>query len=215
MLRLESRGVEGDRLFAVRDSVGKLGSGKNTRRFRQIDGLLGFQASCSDDIAVVRFPSGKVLSGDSPSIHDALSSALGQSLVLAKEADIPHLDAGPVHLITTSSLEWLRAALPDAGIDARRFRPNIVVEWPEVGCVEQNWIGRKLRVGDDVCLRVTARTERCGMVALAQGMLPRRPSVLKHIAQFSSLKFGVYAQVEVPGTVRVSDKVLVDGSTES
>ena len=38
-LELNSRGVAGDRLHAVRDSEGKLGSGKDTRRFRHIEGL--------------------------------------------------------------------------------------------------------------------------------------------------------------------------------
>ncbi|MER5373021.1 MOSC N-terminal beta barrel domain-containing protein [Streptomyces sp. NPDC002553] len=43
--RLESVGVDepgllGDRLYAVRDAEGRFGSGKNTRRFRRMPGLL-------------------------------------------------------------------------------------------------------------------------------------------------------------------------------
>jgi uncharacterized protein len=34
-LTIDSRGVKGDRLFAVTDVDGKFGSGKNTRRFRK------------------------------------------------------------------------------------------------------------------------------------------------------------------------------------
>ncbi|WP_405420476.1 hypothetical protein [Streptomyces erythrochromogenes] len=34
------RGLVGDRLYAVRDGDGRFGSGKNTRRFRRMDGLL-------------------------------------------------------------------------------------------------------------------------------------------------------------------------------
>jgi uncharacterized protein len=34
-LTVEQRGVQGDRLYAVRDADGKFGSGKNTRRFRK------------------------------------------------------------------------------------------------------------------------------------------------------------------------------------
>ena len=33
------RGLAGDRLWAIRDGDGKLGSGKNTRRFRRMLGL--------------------------------------------------------------------------------------------------------------------------------------------------------------------------------
>ena len=44
-LDVDERGAKGDRLFAVRDADGKFGSGKTTRRFRKIDGLLGFRAA--------------------------------------------------------------------------------------------------------------------------------------------------------------------------
>src|SRR5688500_18132075 len=38
------RGLDGDRLWAVRDRDGKFGSGKNTRRFRRMPGLFGLRA---------------------------------------------------------------------------------------------------------------------------------------------------------------------------
>ena len=37
---VDARGLVGDRLYAVRDTEGKFGSGKNTRRFRRMPGLL-------------------------------------------------------------------------------------------------------------------------------------------------------------------------------
>ncbi|WP_223836253.1 MOSC N-terminal beta barrel domain-containing protein [Streptomyces venezuelae] len=39
-VEVDERGLAGDRLFAVRDADGRFGSGKNTRRFRRMDGLL-------------------------------------------------------------------------------------------------------------------------------------------------------------------------------
>jgi uncharacterized protein YcbX len=38
-VEVDQRGLVGDRLWAVRDADGKLGSGKNTRRFRRMPGL--------------------------------------------------------------------------------------------------------------------------------------------------------------------------------
>ena len=38
-LQIEARGAAGDRLYAVRDNQGKLGSGKNSRRHVRIEGL--------------------------------------------------------------------------------------------------------------------------------------------------------------------------------
>ncbi|WP_260613868.1 MOSC domain-containing protein [Streptomyces sp. WAC07061] len=37
---VDPRGLVGDRLYAVRDAEGKFGSGKSTRRFRRMPGLL-------------------------------------------------------------------------------------------------------------------------------------------------------------------------------
>ena len=56
---VNERGVEGDRLFAVRDLNGKFGSGKTTRRFRKIDGLFGFSASYHQDDPSIVFPDGR------------------------------------------------------------------------------------------------------------------------------------------------------------
>src|ERR1043166_1537665 len=94
-LALDARGVEGDRLYAIRDAGGKFGSGKSTRRFRRIDGLFGFTAVYEDDVPVITFPDGRRMRGDDPRVHDALSVALGQPVTLAREAAISHLDAGP------------------------------------------------------------------------------------------------------------------------
>ena len=58
-VEVAARGVRGDRLFAVRDAEGKFGSGKNTRRFRQIDGLFAFRASYSSEWPDITFPDGK------------------------------------------------------------------------------------------------------------------------------------------------------------
>ncbi|MGI9576534.1 MOSC domain-containing protein [Alloalcanivorax xenomutans] len=210
-LRMAERGVDGDRLFAVRDTEGKLGSGKNTRRFRKIEGLFRLQASYHHQVPHIRLPSGEVVAGDSPDIHQMLSEVLGLPVVLAREEVISHLDAGPVHLITSASLAWLSSALPTAHIDARRFRPNLVIDVPGADLVEQTWLGKRLRVGKEVELEVYAATERCGMVAFQQSELPQEPEVLRHIAQQVDLRFGVYAQVVVPGIVHLHDTVTLKG----
>ncbi len=53
------------------------------------------------------------------------------------------------------------------------------------------------------------------MVAFAQSELLEEPSVLRHIAQQATLKFGVYAQVVVPGVVRLNDSVTLNDQEES
>jgi hypothetical protein len=206
-LDVNARGVEGDRLYAVHDANGKFGSGKSSRRFCKIDGLFRFHAAYQGETPTIRFPDGRVMLGNAPGIDAALTAALGQPVTLAREAAISHLDAGPVHLLTTASLAWLRAALPGALVDERRFRPNVVIDVPGETQVERDWLGKTLAVGAEVRLRVLDPTERCVMVGLAQAELPDDGSVLQRLARDADACFGVYAEVLVPGRIRRDDGV--------
>ena len=208
-LELEARGFQGDRLFAVRDAEGKLGSGKNTRRFRSLDGLFGFSARYAGEWPEIAFPDGRQVQGNDPGVNDALSSALGTSVALVREAQVQHFDDGAVHLLTTASLDWLRTRLPESRIDERRFRPNLVVAAPGAGNPEQAWIGRTLRIGAGAALRITAPTERCRMTTLAQSDLPEDAKVLRCLAQEAGAQFGVYAEVVKPGRIAAGDAVVV------
>ncbi len=60
---VDRRGLVGDRLWAVRDEDGKLGSGKNTRRFRRMPGLFRLRGHSSDDP--------RSASGDDPRGHSS------------------------------------------------------------------------------------------------------------------------------------------------
>lgn len=206
---INERGVEGDRLFAIRTVEGKFGSGKNTRRFRHINGLFGFQAVYHGDVPEVTFPDGQTMRGDDSNIHRLLSNALGQPVTLTREGTVSHMDAGPVHLLTTAALTWLRTRLPEGVFDERRFRPNFLIDIPGATQVEQQWCGRILAIGDAVRVRISAPTERCGMVAFAQADVPNDPRVLRCITHDADLHFGVYADVIVPGRVMMGDRVQI------
>ncbi len=208
-LRVEERGVVGDRLFAVRDGQGKFGSGKNTRRFVKIDGLFNFRAVYDGSIPVITFPDGKSLRGDDPSIHSSLTEALNQPVTLAKEQLISHFDDSPVHLVTTASLDWLRAQLPGSVIDERRFRPNVLIETEGSGLVEHDWLGKRLLIGQSVMLEITHPTERCPMTNFAQPAIPEDKNIFARIGREADLKFGVYAKVILAGEVNSGEKVEI------
>lgn len=203
-LELEDRGVVGDRLYAIRDPDGKLGSGKSTRRFRRMDGLFDLAASYDEDIPTIRFPDGGTVRGDDPDIHAALSGFLRHPVALAREDAVPHFDAGPVHIVTTSALAWLRQRLPGRRIDPRRFRPNIVIDDVRDPMPDSAWLGQALAVGA-ARLRILEPTERCAMVTFAQEELEQAPEVLRTIAQEAGMLFGLYAEVVVPGEVKRGD----------
>lgn len=209
-LEIDTRGIKGDRLFALRDGDGKFGSGKNSRRFRGIDGLFTLRAKYSGDCLEIAFPDGRQMRGDDPRVPGILSEVLGVSVTLAREAEISHFDNGAVHLMSTAALAWLRSRLPDSRIDERRFRPNIVVTTPGIGQIERSWIGRTLRIGGEVKLRVTETTERCRMTTIEQLDLPDDPNVLRCLAQQSEMQFGVYAEVAEAGRIAHGDPVVID-----
>lgn len=207
------RGVDRDRLYAVRDVDGKFGSGKNTRRFRQIDGLFGFRASYASEWPDITFPDGRCMRGDDPQIHMALSDALGVAVTLVREDRVSHFDSGSVHLLSTGALAWLKSRLPESRVDERRFRPNILVAVNGDEPSERLWIDKVVRIGDEVKLKVTGQTERCRMTTLEQADLPDDPRVLRCIAQDAGLQFGVYAEVLAPGRISVGEAVTVERAT--
>lgn len=71
-------------------------------------------------------------------------------------------------------------------------------------------MGRRLRLGSAV-LEVTAATERCVMVGIAQPGLASDERILRLIAQEHDACFGVYASVIEPGTINLGDTVQVEG----
>lgn len=121
-------------------------------------------------------------------------------------------DEGAVHLVTTATLARLGEISPSSRFDPRRFRPNFVVEVPggDAGFVENDWIGKTLRVGGEVVLKVSGPCPRCVMTTLAQADLPHDPNVLRTAVRQNGGNVGVYAAVERPGRVRRGDVVSLD-----
>ena len=120
-------------------------------------------------------------------------------------------DLAVVHLLTTATIERLRALYPEGRFEVRRFRPNIVVATApdQQGFVENDWIGKTLAIGDEVRLRITGPCPRCVMTTLSQGDLPKDAGILRTAAQNNQANVGVYADVVKSGTVRRGDDVTL------
>ncbi len=118
-------------------------------------------------------------------------------------------DIAVVHLLTTATINHLRALYPRGRFEARRFRPNIVVSagGQEAGFAENDWIGRTVAVGGDVRLAITGPCPRCVMITLPLGDLPKDPGILRTAAQHNAVNVGVYASVASGGTIRRGDPV--------
>jgi uncharacterized protein YcbX len=198
------RGLVGDRLWAVRDPDGKLGSGKSTRRFRRMPGLFGFRAFAARPAPIVELPDGRRFAADDPAGHRAVGEVLGRTVTLAPETTVAHHDEGPVSLLTTASVRSL-AALSGGDVHPLRFRANLLIDTDGPGFPEDHWPGRRLRVGPQVVLRIVRPLTRCVMIDMAQGPAGERTDLLKTLAQHHGMTLGVFATVERPGRVAVGD----------
>jgi hypothetical protein len=121
-------------------------------------------------------------------------------------------DLGSLHLLTTATLVKLRELSPGTAFDARRFRPNMIVDTEgATGFVESDWPGKVIAIGDEVRIKVMMPTVRCVVTTRAQDDLPNDPAVLTTAAAHNSANVGVYAAVERGGTVRRGDAVELVG----
>lgn len=187
----------------------------------------------------IELPNGDIVESNDKNIGDTLTESFGRRVMLARPfdssvrfiGDIPDdikslkefdtffthtlpkqtfFDSGMVHVITTSTLEALHKLAPTSRIEARRFRPNLVIETPDVeGFVEDKWIGKTIAIGQEVQLKIVQQTKRCVMTTLEQGDLPKDPSVLRTLAQKNEGYFGVYAEIVTTGNVLIGDSVHI------
>lgn len=205
---VDARGVVGDRLYAVRDANGKFGSGKSTRRFRRMDGLLRLRS---------RYPGGlgdpELLDPDGKAVPDATAFLRGylarDDIEVAAEGEVPHFDELALSVLTTATLSWAQAAVPGATVDERRFRPNLLVRTAPGTrpFVEDDWLGRTALIGQELCVQFARSSERCVMVNEAQQELPHSPLLLKTVATSHDNKLGALATIARCGYVGMGDAV--------
>ena len=139
-------------------------------------------------------------------------------LSLGMAAPGTFFDLSSLHLLTTSTLDALRAADPDADFDVRRYRPNVLIDAGDDGFVENAWVNGTVAMGASAAAHVDLPTMRCVMTTLAQRDLPADRQTLRTIARANRIEIaglgmwacaGVYASVSAPGTIRLGDPVTI------
>lgn len=130
-------------------------------------------------------------------------------------------DYAALHLLTTSSIAAMQKLYPEGRFEVRRFRPNIVINTGNLsGFIENDWVGKTLKLGDTLRLRISDPCPRCVMPTLAQGDLAQDSGILKHavaknrpFVPFAGKELpsvGVYAQVIQAGWVKRGDTITVE-----
>jgi uncharacterized protein len=183
-------GVEGDRLVQVYDAEGRVVTA------RKRPALLGHRGSLGLDGA----PRVDGWPWSSPEAAAVIARAAGAAARLEHFAGEERFDVLPLLVATDGAI----AAL---GVDGRRLRPNIVVGGVE-GLAEREWPGRRLRIGG-VIVAVAQLRERCVMTTYDPDTQAQDPRVLRRIVREFGGTMALDCAVEVGGTVRVGDPVVL------
>ena len=143
--------------------------------------------------------------------NEAFSALLGTPVRLVRTDDPGGaIDASPVSILSDASLDELARQAGKNEVDGRRFRMLVHVAGTAPH-EEDEWLGRRVRIGEAV-VRVTMPDARCRMTTRNPETGVRDFDTLKAIKSYRGVRdkaidFGVYADVEEPGRVRVGDPV--------
>jgi uncharacterized protein YcbX len=230
--QVQRDGLVGDRSWGIRDEI----TGK-VLTARRAPGLLCASSTLTPDGApVLTLPTGETCQGPGAATDRSLSRWLGKSVSLVSVTEVPSgraeyfadatddsseaiewtmpperfVDSSPLLLLTTASLRTAAALYPAGDWQLRRFRPNLVVDVPGDGWVEDGWCGSsELRIGtarlqpEDPCVR-------CTMVTRPQPGLVEDRDIFRTIARHHRGLLGAWTSVSRPGDVHAGDEVMFD-----
>jgi len=157
---------------------------------------------------IVVTPSGAELDVVAPELAAELGAELGDRVGVIRN-DRGFFDTMPLSVVTTQTVAAL-SAMVGAALDARRFRPTLVIDGASAEPFREDaWVGHTLRIGG-LRVRIDQRDQRCVMVNVDPETTARSPSVLRAIARERDACLGVYGSTVEPGRVAIGDPVVID-----
>lgn len=164
----------------------------------------------AEDMALdIITPSGEIVSVDDPALIKLLAEGISEKNQLQLvRSDRALTDCRPVSLISLQTLRQIESEL-SMPIDKRRFRANIYFNFaPESGgFAEDDFVGRRLRIGSKATMMVLERDPRCKMISLDPDTGEHNPEVLKKVVQAHDNFAGVYCAVLVEGLLKKGDLI--------
>ena len=228
-IRLDSNGVSEDRRFFLVDETGRLVDGLIAGPIVQVEARTDPAAT----MLRLAFPDGTVVEdtitlgtpiqariyGRTATGHvvngpwaAALEEIAGRSLQVVRCDEVGGTRAGhPASLVTDGSLAELGRQLGTAAVDGRRFRMLIELDGGEPH-EEDTWVGQRVSLGEAI-LRISAPVPRCAMTThhpetgLADLDTLRAIMGYRGFGEGRDILFGVWGEVERPGTIRVGDEL--------
>jgi uncharacterized protein len=232
-------GVYGDRLFAFDSSASHKGfpffTGRDQRqmiryraRFRHPEKarrpanwneaqqlsptLTPISASTTDLMIDVETPDGKTFAIDDPAlIHHLRANVDGKHELTLLRSDKAINDCCPLSIFAVQSARKLGDET-GVNVDKRRFRANVYLDLNSGDAFEEdNFVGKSVRIGSKVVIKILQRDARCMMITLDPDTAEKSPAILKAVAQAHEGMAGVYAAVLSEGVIRRGDTVEIVG----
>lgn len=167
-------------------------------------------AEPEDMLLDVITPSGEVIAFEDPRLLEMLREGLrGENHLTVVRSNRALTDCRPVSLI---SLQTVRKIGEELGglLDARRFRSNIYVDLNvDEGFAEDQWVGRKMRIGPGAVIALLERDPRCKMISIDPDTGKHNPEILRKVAKNHGNFAGLYCAVLVEGVVSEGDQIVV------
>lgn len=160
----------------------------------------------------IRTPEGRELPLFGPELAEEISRRHGSPV------EVMHLNRGifdeaSLSLISSATISEV-GRLAGVQLDARRFRPNIVIATVQsVAFEEDQWVGGVLRFGETpggAAIGITNYDERCSMVNLDPDTARPDPEVLKAIVRERNNNAGVYATVIRRGRIEIGQPIFFE-----
>jgi uncharacterized protein YcbX len=164
--------------------------------------------SPDDGAIVVETPQGEQLAVDDPRLIELLRVGVRErhhiTLIHSENAIV---DSRPVSLFSLQTLKHLSRE-NGMELDKRRFRANIYVDLgAEGGFTEDDWVGRRLRMGSDAVVEISKRNQRCKLITLDPDSTEGTPEVMSRLARNHEMRAGIYATVVAQGMVSAGDEI--------
>jgi uncharacterized protein len=157
-------------------------------------------------------PSGEVISVEDPQLLKMLAQGLSDDNRLRMvRSDRALYDCRPVSLISLQTIGQIETELK-LPLNKLRFRSNIYFDSEDSAFAEDNFVGRRLRIGSKAIVMVLERDPRCALISLDPDTAENNPEVLRHVVREHNNFAGVYCAVLVEGLLRKGDTIelLVD-----
>ena len=156
----------------------------------------------------IELPDGRTFAVDDPALIEILREGLGDKHQLTLlRSDRALTDCRPLSIFAVQSAKQLGEET-GISVDKRRFRANVYLDLTSSsGFAEDEFVGRRLRVGPKVVVSIVQRDSRCMMITLDPDTAEKEPVLLKKVAQAHDGMAGVYGAVIVAGMIHKADSV--------